>query len=410
MSTVYRVAAKKEIKPSDPLHVSRFYTDKTRIHRKRQQDRQDLILFLANLHSNSLKENCRAFFPVKLRLVSLRDWVYDYRPALDYFFDVQQLGFNIRGDDRQVSTLIPKKIEQAVVEHAEQLDLRFDPAVRPEGVVSKVYIQQANKEEIIKLLQNNERADLIAPVNWLLAQKEVNFIFQPAGKLKQRDTSIWPVVAVETWPSWLREKLFGASIDIDSAYTQYLMQNVSEIYASRPQLYKSLFPDLIEMLEDKNRWRKHLCENVLGLNWDEEGISVVKKVCMSLANGSKISPAIMTGGNSFSVTAQLIIQSSDVISASRLDYIGRRLQVIARQYSHAKKVVCTGNLKLNPSLKNQKKVFSSYFEWERTARYLIWDEIDRHGIMMHDGIDGVPQKYIDELPHIIQKIGIKLAA
>lgn len=409
MSAIYRVRTSRAISPADPLHVSRFYTEKTRIHRKRQQDRQDLILFLAHLHSHSMKNaNCRAFFPVKLRLVALRDWVYDYRQALDYFFDVQQLGYNIANDDRQISLLVPKKIENTVSQQTSELDLQFEPGERLDGVISKVYISKANEEEVIEQLYSEGRVDLIAPVKWLLKQDEVNFIFQPAGKLKQRDTSVWPIAAIETWPSWLREKLFGASIDIDSAYTQYLMSHISEIYDSKKPLIKILYPDLIELIEDKQRWRKDLCENVLGLQWNDEGISVVKKVCMSLANGSRISPAIMSGGNSFSVTAQLIIQASSDVSQSRLESIGSRLQTISRQYSRAKKAVCAANLKLNPSIRNQKQVFSNYFEWERGARYLIWNEIDRHGIMMHDGIDGVPEQYIQQLPDIINRIGIKL--
>jgi len=397
------------ISPADPLHVSRFYNDKSRIHRQRQQDRQDLILFLANLHSHSMRNAaCRAFYPIKLRLVALRDWVYDYRRALDYFFDVQQLGYNIANDDKQISLLIPKKLENNIEAQTTELDLQFVPAERPDGVISKVYIIRSNSSNILDQLYSEGRVDLIAPVKWLLQQDEVNFVFQPAGKLKQRDTSIWPIAAIETWPSWLREKLFGASIDIDSAYTQYLMSHISEIYSTKQRLVKMLYPDLKQLIDDKQKWRKDLCENTLGLEWNEEGISVVKKVCMSLANGSRISPAIMSGGNSFSVTAQLIIQASGDVSQSRLEKIGARLQTISRQYSRAKKAVCAANLKLNPSLKNQKRVFSNYFEWERGARYLIWNEIDRHGIMMHDGIDGVPRQYIDELPRIINTIGIKL--
>jgi len=351
---------------------------------------------------------CRAFYPIKLRLVALRDWVYDYRRALDYFFDVQQLGYNIANDDKQISLLIPKKLENNIEAQTTELDLQFVPAERPDGVISKVYIIRSNSSNILDQLYSEGRVDLIAPVKWLLQQDEVNFVFQPAGKLKQRDTSIWPIAAIETWPSWLREKLFGASIDIDSAYTQYLMSHISEIYSTKQRLVKMLYPDLKQLIDDKQKWRKDLCENTLGLEWNEEGISVVKKVCMSLANGSRISPAIMSGGNSFSVTAQLIIQASGDVSQSRLEKIGARLQTISRQYSRAKKAVCAANLKLNPSLKNQKRVFSNYFEWERGARYLIWNEIDRHGIMMHDGIDGVPRQYIDELPRIINTIGIKL--
>ena len=66
--------------------------------------------------------------------------------------------------------------------------------------------------------------------------------------------------------------------------------------------------------------------------------------------------------------------------------------------------------RINPTRKNLKSVFKDYFAWERVARYSIWEAIERHGIMVHDGIDGVPQQYLDQLPVLIEQLGIRLTA
>lgn len=411
MTTIYRLKAQKQPRPMDPLHVGNFYR-KERTHRGSMQDRQDLILWLAKMHARaSVKGKPRAFNTIKVRLTSLRDWVYDYRPALDYFFEVQSLGYNLGDDNNEVSVLIPKDLGLHTHVQTQDFQLVYEPPPLPdEGVVSKVYVQRGKARELLARLEKENRFDLMEAVNWIRTQEEINFIFKPAGKLQQRDTSIWPVAAVETWPSWLREGLFGPGIDIDSAYTQYLMQHLREIYAARPALLQTLFPDLLALMNNKQAWRKELCEDVLGLEWNDDNISVIKTVCMSLANGSRISPAILEGGQSFSVTAQIIVKATEGIGPERLDRIGRRLQAISRQYSQAKKDVCSLDLGLSPTLNNQRRVFGSYFEWEREARYAIWEAIDRHGIMVHDGIDGVPERYLNDIPGLIQQLGIRVTA
>lgn len=404
----------------DPLHVGNFYR-KERTHRDSMQDRQDLILYLAKLHAHaSMKGRPRAFNRVQLRLTSLRDWVYDYRPALDYFFEVQQLGYNLGDDNNELTTLIPRDLGLHTYVQTNDFQLEYEPPERPtDGIVSKVYVHRdytydkpghaaRSKPGVIDRLMDENRFDLIEPVKWILKHEELNFYFKPAGKLQQRDTSVWPVAGIETWPSWLREALFGPGIDIDSAYTQYLMQHLRLVYADRPSMVLTLYPDLIQLIENKQAWRKNLCENVLGLEWNDENLSLVKTVCMSLANGSRISPAIMTDGRAFSVTAGIIVQAHDTITTADLERIGQKLQYVSKQYSNAKKAICSMELGLNPSVKNQKRVFASYFEWERVARYLIWEAVDRHGIMVHDGIDGVPQQYLNNLHLIIQQVGVRV--
>lgn len=406
---IYRLTYRgKRLAPSDPLHVGNFYT-KRRLHRKAMQDRQDLILYLAQLHRSALAtDRPRGFCEVQLRLMSLREWVYDYRTALDYFFDVKQLGYSFDAEHNEVSVLVPK-----VLPIRTDIELVYEPPTRPsDGTVSKVYLQPAarnSQEKVLEKLRKAGRHDLLEPVRWLLRHDEINFIFQPAGRLRRRDTSVWPVAAVETWPSWLREELFGPGIDIDSAYTQFIMQQLKQVYSEAPQLIDILYPDLVKLLRNKVAWRKDLCERTLGLEWNDENISLIKTICMSLANGSKISPGILSAGVGFSITADIIIRSLADISIERVENIGQRLQSISRQYAAAKKVICTAQLRLNPSRSNQKRVFSSYFEWERAARYFIWEGIERHGIMVHDGIDGVPKEHLEKLPELIESIGIQLS-
>lgn len=411
MTQIYRVESKKRLHFSDPLHVGRFYPDIERHHPKTMQDRQDLILYLANLHANAVSSGKPlGFCEIPIRLMTLREWVHDYHVAFDHFFDVRRLGFNL-GEKFEISTVTPKLLKQTEVIAASRAakDLSYVlPPLPDDGEVSKVYIQQQNKDRILDKLAEKGRLDLHAPVRWLLEQTEVNFYFVPAGKLKLRDTSVWPIPSIETWPSWLREDLFGQGLDIDSAYTQFLVQNLNEAYAERPQLIQLLYPDLVRSLEDKVNWRKELCSDILGLEFNDENISVVKKICMALANGSTISPAILNGVSSYSITRDIVIEKVHDISITNLDRIGKRLQSISKQYKNARKAVCSHHIKLNPSRANQKKVFESYFEWERQARYQIWEAVDRHGIMVHDGIDGIPEEYLQNMPSLIQELNIKL--
>lgn len=409
MSTiVYKVQPKKQLHPSDPLHVGWFYPAKERVHRKTMQDRQDLILYLAQLHTSATKnKKPLGFCEVPMRLMSLREWVYDYKVALDHFFEIKQTGYFLNETDHEISTLIPKPISKV----EQKAQLVYKPPARPDGcTISKVYVQKQNASTIREQLVEAKRLDLIAPVEWLLKQPggEINFHFTRSGKLQQRDTSVWPIQAIETWPSWLREQLFGKGIDIESAYTQFLIQQLKLIYKGRERLLNSIYPDLVRSLEDKAAFRAELC-SLLGLEPTQYNLGVVKRLCMSLANGSKISPGILCDGRAYSVTADIIIHEAEDLSLENLERIGTRLQRISQQYSSARRAICSAKLGLNPSRVNQKKVFSSYFEWEREARYELWKAIDCHGIMVHDGIDGVPDKYINKITELIDQIGLKIS-
>ena len=405
MQPIYRVRSTESLHPSDPLHVGRFYPHLQRHHHRKMEDRQELILHLANIHKAALKSGmalglCR----IPMRLMTLKKWVYDYKTVFDYFFTVVQHGYHV-GDDHEISIVIPKKIDYQV----ETRKIVFAPTSRPRGefVESTVYVRKHAREHILARLAKSGRLDLIAPVEWILEMPMLKVLFARSGKLQQRDTSVWPVPALETWPAWLREELFGEGIDIESAYTQFLITTVRDAYKDDPAQVKRFFPDLLSSLDEKQKWRTHISEDVLGLEATEDNISIVKKICMSLANGSRISPAIMLNGRS--VTKDIIVNRIEDTTPTNLIRIGERLEKIGRQYTHARKVVCNHGMKISSSRLNQKGVFLSYFKWEREARYKIWEAVGRHGIMVHDGIDGVPSEYLMDVPGLVKQLDLKLS-
>lgn len=413
MSALYRVTSKSDVHFNDPLHWQNFYPDKLRHHRSVMAKRQDLILYLANLHASACKTNMPlGMVRIPIRLTTLREWVKDFEVVLDRFFIIEQRGFNFGEGHHELTTLIPRRLTNgARAASIAAENLVYEPPPRPDDcpVVSKVYVQTKNAEAILQRLATSGRLDLRAPVEWILQHQELNFHFKPAGKLQQRDTSVWPVPAVETWPSWLREQLFGEGIDIDSAYTQFIVSELKQAYSNQPEFMQRTYRDLLRSVEDKRAWRLELCQDVLGLEPTDENIGVVKRLCMSLANGSKISPAILLGGRAFSITADLVISSTEDVSPENLIRIGNRLNNISKQYSNARKILCTTLLGHSASRRNQKLIFNSYFEWERRARYAIWEACDRHGVMVHDGIDGIPVEYMQRLPSIMNELNIKLS-
>jgi hypothetical protein len=62
-----------------------------------------------------------------------------------------------------------------------------------------------------------------------------------------------------------------------------------------------------------------------------------------------------------------------------------------------------------PTREAIKEVFIEYFMWEREARYALWQAIDRHGIMVHDGIDGVPDRYRAKLDELMEQLDLRFS-
>jgi hypothetical protein len=255
------------------------------------------------------------------------------------------------------------------------------------------------------------RPEIEPQLNWLLKQPpELNFHFKPSGKLKLRDTSVWPISGIETWPSWLREELFGPGIDLDAAYVQFLVKHLRKHHHDRPNLLQTLYPDLLRLLDDKEAFRQELCEQVLQRPYDERWRGIIKAVIMSIANGSRISPGMLVQGNEYSQTVKLIRDAAPEATPTELIEIGKRLKRIADQFSSARKNLCIAKLQKVPSRANLRSVFGEYFSWERAMRYAIWEAIGRTGIMVHDGIDGVPQQFIDALPELMARLDLRLTS
>lgn len=411
---VYPVKTQKRIHPSDPLHVGHFY-GKQRNHISMMDERQALILYLARMHQLAIDSGMpRGFCRIPISLTRLRKWVYDYRVALDYFFTVEQTGFRISNDNKELSIIVPKdlgtqkdpeEIMRAIIE--KNLEYAVPP-IPTEGVVSKVFIQFENGEYIREKLKEHKRFDLWAPVEFLLnyPSPEINFWFKPSGKLQLRDTSVWPIHGIETWPSWLREALFGTGIDIESAYTQYLL-NIIRTSEGGERRCELMFPELIQSFENKSQWREDLCIK-LGIFPDDEGIHAIKKICMSLANGGKISGAIATSTSGHSSVKDVLMDALPGASLDRLFKAGEALGSISREYTQARRIACLTETSKYPSRKNQKAVFRSYFQWEREARYAIWETVGRIGIMVHDGIDGIPKDLCDSAAHVLNDIGLRV--
>lgn len=412
---IYRVQSVEPLHPSDPLNVQRFYPHTERHHRRTMQDRQDMILYLAGIHARAVTSNtplglCR----IPMRLTSLREWVYDYRVVFDHFFTVYSTGYHLT-DKHEVSIVIPRDIEPmtATPTHTPRNKRNLVyvvPDLPNDGQVSKVFIQLHNRQKIIDLLVARNRLDLYAPVEWLLNREcpEVNFYFRPAGKLQLRDTSVWPVRCVENWPSWLRELLFGPGIDIEAAYMQFLMEHIRSVYPTE-EAVRLFFPDIQQAMENKAEWRAGICRDVLGLEVNEDNLNIVKTLSMSIANGSRVSGALLAGGSGYSVTRDIIIHDLPDISEENLMRIGEYLHGISRQFAKARRLVCLSVLNVSAGRANQKKVFSEYFDWERQARYKIWEAVDRHGIMVHDGIDGIPDEYRARIPQLISELGLLMS-
>ena len=301
---LYPVAVKTRLSCTDPLHVNNFY-NKQRVHWQKLQDRQQLVLYLANLHAAATSTGMPlGMVEITLPLSKLRKWIHDYRVVLDHFFEVRQLGYHLENDEFEFSKLIPKKLssQTAVAASRAAANLEYEVPKRPDNcTISKVYVQQQNAEAIREYIKAKNRLDLLAPTEWLLKHPEINFHFVRAGRLQLRDTSVWPIAGIENWPSKLRELLFGPGLDTDAAYTQFLVKTLQEVHAKSPELLKMLYPDLLKAIHDKQQWRADLCQKVLRLPLTDENIGLIKRICMSLANGSRISPGILLNGVAFSV-------------------------------------------------------------------------------------------------------------
>jgi hypothetical protein len=253
----------------------------------------------------------------------------------------------------------------------------------------------------------------LAPaVEWLYSQEgQINFYYERSGKLQARDKSVWPIKSVETWPGWLRTELFGRVVDIENSYCQFLMSCLETKYSEDAHLVALKYPDIVKSVYDKVNFRNYICVDILKLDATDENIKVVKRLIMSLANGSNVTPQLLASRSERSEAVKIIVDSKCNLSPSEVIYAGKKLSFIAKQFRAAKKDICINVLNKKPSAKNVKRVFQMYFEWERDQRYKIWNIIGNTGLMLHDGIDGIESDLSDRaLERVIsEKVRVKVS-
>ena len=382
-----------ELSRDHPLFVGNFFPLKGTWWRKRRQ-RQGLIISVALAWYRLTRGQRRSpgFLTEELYLSRFPGGSGDARVILERFFKIDRLGFNINGSS--APTIIrAKKLPPRLVAAIEGLTatVDFDPGRPPSGSAflrSHVAIRQVG-EAIYDRLAKDGRDDLVPVVRWLQARRPtIDFYFRPSGRLQARDTSVWPVRAIETWPSWLRHQLFGTSVDIENAFTQFLLTHLRRKHEGKEVQLRLKFPDLFRLDESKREFRAEICERLLHLEPSEENISVVKRLVMSLANGSNISGVMLAAASGRSEAVRIIRQFAPHLSTNQYIAAGDRLSHLAKQYRKAKREVCLA-LGKRPTAAGQKEVFKLYFQWERQARHALWSSSGETGLMLLDGRDGV---------------------
>lgn len=406
MLNFHSVDIERELDRQHPLYVGNFFSLKGMWWKKRKQ-RQGLIISIAVGWYRMMRNNPSGagFVEEETLITNLTRQVKDARKILDHFFKVTKVGFNFNNGIKSPSTITPKRLGKKMLAAVDELlnDIHFNPGLPPtdKGLVkSDVHLEKNIRSAVMTRLKYDEREDLIPPVTWILKQDSpITFYFRPSGKLQSRDTSVWPIRAIETWPGWLREMLFGTVIDIENSYSQFLVHNLEKKYKSNPLRMELKYPDVLRSDRDKVNFRQELLD-LLKLDNTPQNMKVVKSLIMSLANGSNASPALMTSGSGRSEAVSIVLQVCPHLLPTELTKVGKRLSTIVKQFQGARRDLCIYMLKARPTRVNQKKIFSIYLDWERKARYKIWNATGRTGLQLHDGLDGVVHT---ETPDILQK-------
>jgi hypothetical protein len=363
---------------------------------KKRRQRQELIFSVAIAWYRLTRRQLSApgMIEAELMMTRLTSQVRDARMIIEKFFTITRLGFNLGdGVNRSPTIVSPKKLGQAYIDSIERHlhKIVFNPGPEPTSkhlVKSTVNIRLDQSFQIKQRLKEEDREDLMPMVAWLLEQKEpITFYYRPAGRLQARDTSMWPIKAIETWPGWLRTALFGTTVDIENAFCQFILQHLEKKNADNLNLLKLKYPDLLRAAYDKQAFREEICRDVLCLPIADENISIVKKLLMALANGSNASAGMMTS-ESRSQAVGIVKQYSPNLLPSEMMRAGDRLGRIARQFRNAKQEVCI-HFGWKPTRENMKKIFQEYFAWEKVARYKIWEAVGQTGLHLHDGLDGI---------------------
>lgn len=396
MLSIYPVEIDGELNRSNPLYVGNFFPLKGMWWSKRKQ-RQGLIISMAIAwHRLTRKSPSNpGFLENEILITSLTRQVKDARVILEHFFDVKRIGYNFGGENKSPSVVSPKRLSKQMRAAIEEIlcEAKFSPGAPPPErhyTTSDVHVRPINKATLIAKLSECDRDDLIAPVSWLLEQKNpIRFMFEASGNLQARDKSVWPIRSIERWPAWLRLELFGTVVDIENSFVQYIVQNLEKKYQNNPNRLMLKYPDLIRAHRDKKNFRDELCRDILRLPITSDNLKIVKSLIMALANGSNATPALMTNGSTRSEAVRIVLEACPHLSATEHLKIGKYLSGLVKQFKGAKRDLCIFMFNAKPTKENVRRVFHHYFEWEREARYKIHEIVGKTGLHLHDGIDGI---------------------
>ena len=417
MLTFYPIVSKKEIERTNPLHVSAFFS-LTRMHWKKRKQRQGLILSIASGWWQVANKHISApgFITKDFYLTSLSAQDKESRKVLEYFFTIEQKGFNLGNGTKQSSKIKPNKLPGAMVTAIINFlqDAEYNPGPKPTDkniTVSAVKIKCKNHKALLRKLVTEDKEHLLPAVKWLLEQQgTIDFYFEPAGSLKARNKSVWPIKSIETWPGWLRTELFGTVIDIENSYIQFLLKRLEEKYIKDYHKMCLMYPDIIKMYKHKTQFRNDLCKNYFHLPPTKPNIKYIKNVLMSISNGSRISGKMVQTFNTNSDAVKIILEANRDLTSEQMFELGERLNVISRQLKSAKKDLCR-SLGLKGTAEDQKKIFQEYLQWERQSRYKIWDAVNQTGLHLHDGLDGIESNMSEKdlIKYIEKETGIKVS-
>lgn len=287
--------------------------------------------------------------------------------------------------------------------------------------VSRVEVRSdVDMEKLKELLQQPRWMHLTGQVNWILSEQSIDIYWQFSGRTQQRETSVWPIKSIETWPSSIRLALFGSQVDIQCAMPQFVYHKIKEIdianFGHVTSFTERGFDDIKQMVEDTENWRKSLAAE-MKMEWNEDTRKIIKKLVMALSNGSNISGKMLTSFFNHSVAVEIV---QDQIMDDSWDYdftmkVGDRLHKIAVQFRQAVKRILM-HYGYKPTRKNRKRIFYLYFCWEKRVREQLWQMFNKSGLMMHDGLDGIcatslsnlQSKHSDTVKYISDKLGVKI--
>lgn len=384
-----------EITRENPLYVGHFF-ELTGMWWSSRKARQRFIVSVAQAWQKSVKSSVApGFIREEIFLTAYRK-IPGARSIIEKFFKIEQLGYNIGTSKNSPTIVSPRRLGKkwhSAIDNI-KVDNTFDPGPIPNAddfVVSAVSVLvNCDGAEILSAILASGREDLIPQVEWILTNScKIPFYYKPAGILQARDTSVWPIRAIELWPGWLRTALFGVTIDIENSYCQFIVSSLEKKHAKNINLIHLKYADIFALVYDKQKFREQMCTDFLKLPVTSKSINVVKKIVMALANGSNISGLMAVNNVGRSDVADMINTSCPHLSNVELHTCGERLHRIARQLRAAKRELCFNLLGERPTHASQKKIFRMYFAWEREARYKIWNSVGATGLMMHDGLDGV---------------------